>query len=316
MVTLRPCFSIEIECLSLTRDLNRSRDGQGSRVLSEFRQIGDLDIILFGGHANSTVGSRVGEYLIQQFPGVKLLTGSRKVRPEIPGSTGHISGLDRNDPNRVLSVLNQVRPEVVIDAAAVFMADVKSVTSDEMALALGRGQARVMIDFAKENPHAVYVFVSSQFAHPEVWSPLSPEKLGRPHKGYGGIPSRYYGEAKWAYEEALLEAERRGEIRNFVILRLGSVLSHSDDTPFTESALESGFVPLGQNYTPGEIMGPVFAELIQKILRGDSINRIYNISSLHDFNDVQALGLNTFSLNYYLDNLRREKQFMEAPQTH
>lgn len=268
----------------------------------------DARIVVIGGGASGAISKAMIEG-VQRFQrrhlSTTFLTASRSQQAPWPGSSGHQGGIDRNDEKTLDRLIAQTQPTVLIDAAEAHMADALHLPSIEAARDAGRTQARMLTRHLLNHPERALLFISSQYASSELKDITPVDKRFDVVGIAEPVPVRLYAEMKEAYEAELLAQYKAGQISNFVILRLGTLLSPDYRAKSVEALIAAGGKVKGKHFTPEPVLSDSLLAVLESLKKQSPVSRILEISSKNDFNDVKGLGLRIAPLTHYVQELKK-----------
>lgn len=262
-------------------------------------------LILGGGQGGAIAAPLIDgiQSFVKNAFGSAFRTASRGVRPAWPASYGHLSRVDRRDEVQVQKALRSTDATLIIDAAGAHMADAQNVGTIVEAIREGRRQARMLTNFLDRRPTAAVVFISSQYANPDLKDSVTIDKTFEVVGFAKPISVRLYAELKAGFEQELRDYRRTHPAARLIILRLGTLLSASYEAKSARALVEAGGCLPGKNFTPAEVLGDAIRIVADRLHHGQSLSDMIEISSRDDFAGPRSLGVRPLDLATYARHL-------------
>jgi len=179
--------------------------------------------------ANGLLGYKLVQLLSQQSNIQTIATGRRTITDLPPNVLFHI--LDITDAAQTNEVIGQLRPEVIINTAAMTQVDQCETERESCWKANVNGVENLIAACAENQIHLVHV--STDFIFDGTHGPLDEQAV--PH------PVNYYGESKLAGEQAIQQSSISWAIlRTVLVYGVTPDMSRSNIVLWVKKSLEEG----------------------------------------------------------------------------
>jgi len=179
--------------------------------------------------ANGLLGQKLVRQLVEQ--GGYEIYASSKGESRLPGEGFHYVSLEITDEQQVASVIQDVKPDIIIHGAAMTNVD-QCEQNQEACFDVNVNATRYLVE-AAESVQAHFIFVSTDFIFSGEKGPLDEEEAA--------APVNYYGETKLWGEEIVMKSKTKWAIaRTVLVFGIAHDMSRTNIILWVKSSLESG----------------------------------------------------------------------------